>query len=124
MPKDIGKKIPFIGSGIRAMEETEKQILEEQRDNRLMRVDENIKRLLGELPKSDSKSEKEIIKELEAFQDKIWFDRHQMIKKGIKKGKHSTKPHIWEGALKAEKAMIKKYGRKNLGPWDNFEWEC
>ena len=122
IPKDIGKKIPIVGSGIRAIEETEKQILEEQRDNRLIKIDENIKKLLAEMPSSDSRSEEEIIKELELFQKKVWLDRHRMIKEGVNKGKIEIKPEIWEGALKAEKEMIKKYGKENLGPWDDFEW--
>ena len=29
---------------------------------------------------------------------------------------------IWEGALKSAKKTEAKYGLKELGPWDDFEW--
>ena len=29
---------------------------------------------------------------------------------------------VWEGALKAERRVERRYGKKNLGPWDDFEW--
>ena len=29
---------------------------------------------------------------------------------------------VWEGALKAASKVEGKYGKKNLGPWDDFEW--
>ena len=29
---------------------------------------------------------------------------------------------VWERARKAATEVEKKYGRKNLGPWDDFEW--
>ena len=40
----------------------------------------------------------------------------------IKFGKMKVKQEVWKVALKAEKRMIKKYGKKELGPWDDFEW--
>ena len=29
---------------------------------------------------------------------------------------------IWEGALAAAKRVERRYGKQNLGPWDDFEW--
>lgn len=30
--------------------------------------------------------------------------------------------NVWKGALAAARKVERKYGKKNLGPWDNFEW--
>ncbi len=69
--------------------------------------------------------------------DKVWYNRHQYAMYQIEKGKikvidskdaSTANPQktytkeIWEGAKKAAKKMEKKYGKENLGPWDNFEW--
>ena len=29
---------------------------------------------------------------------------------------------VWEGALKAAREVERRYGKKKLGPWDDFEW--
>jgi hypothetical protein len=29
---------------------------------------------------------------------------------------------VWKGALKAAARVERRYGKKNLGPWDDFEW--
>ena len=39
-----------------------------------------------------------------------------------KTGKEKTHPEIMKAARKAAKAVEKKYGRKNLGPHNDFEW--
>ena len=70
--------------------------------------------------------------------DKVWYNRHWNRRIAIEEGRtqiveketfpvkdHATRPiqrDIWEGALKAAKKVEKKYGVKNLGPWDDFEW--
>lgn len=69
--------------------------------------------------------------------DKIWYDRHQMLAHNISSGKTKIVDRkeyepsiskttivrdIWEGALKAAKRVEKKYGKDNLGPYDDFEW--
>lgn len=122
LPKEIGEHIPVIKSGIKAWEKTNDQIKEEERDKRLAKIDANINKIIKSFSNSISRNEKEIIKQLNTFQDKIWFDRHQLVKEKIKEKKIKINPKIWKKALRAEKKMIKKYGRKKLGPWDDFEW--
>jgi len=71
------------------------------------------------------------------FRDKIWYSRcHLAIKEELKNGElklvkkwkpeYSTQnfisKDIWEGAKKAAKKIEKKYGKKNLGPYSDFEW--
>lgn len=80
----------------------------------------------------------EIVDAMDELFDKIWYDRHQALRHNIERGKikivekenltaknHAQRPiqrDIWRGALRAAAKVEKKYGRKNLGPWDHFEW--
>mgnify|MGYP001596118082 FL=1 len=71
------------------------------------------------------------------FCDKVWYNRcHLIIKEELKNGEmklvkkwkpeYSTQKFIskdiWEGAKKVAKRVEKEYGKKNLGPYDDFEW--
>lgn len=71
----------------------------------------------------------------EELLDKIWYNRHQNLRIKIETGAVKLtddkegwrKPRtvlrtVWEGARKSAKRVEKKYGKKNLGPWDDFEW--
>ena len=54
------------------------------------------------------------------FELKVWYDRHQMtIDKNKKNG---TPKDIVNGAIKAAKSVEKEFGKKNLGPYTEFEW--
>ena len=80
----------------------------------------------------------EISAAIDHLTDKVWYDRHQLLKQHIEEGKialadHKTFPgannatrsiqrDIWQGALKGAAMVEKKYGIKNLGPWSEFEW--
>jgi hypothetical protein len=54
------------------------------------------------------------------FFDKVWFNRHEGNR--IKNNFDNYTPKIKEQAIRAAKKVIKKYGRENLGPWDDIEW--
>lgn len=80
----------------------------------------------------------EILNAIDELTTKVWYNRHQVYRQKIQRGKikiveketfpvkdHLRRPiqrDIWEGALKAAAKVEKKYGRENLGPWDDFEW--
>ena len=80
----------------------------------------------------------EIVRAIDEFTDKVWYERHQMRRNMIKSGRielvdqeefpvrdHARRPiqrDIWEGAKKTAKRVEAKYGRKNLGPWSGFDW--
>jgi PIN domain len=80
----------------------------------------------------------EILENIDELKDKVWYNRHWNRRIAIEEGRiqiveretfpvkdHATRPiqrDIWEGALKAAKRVERKYGIKNLGPWDDFEW--
>ena len=80
----------------------------------------------------------EIVGAIDELCTKIWYNRHQVRREQIEAGKikiveketfpvknHLKRPiqrDVWEGALKSAAKVEKKYGRENLGPWDDFEW--
>jgi hypothetical protein len=80
----------------------------------------------------------EIVKAIDELTDKVWYDRHQMLRRMVESGKTNivdkeTAPvkgdthrpiqkNIWEGAKKAARQVEKRYGRNNLGPWTDMEW--
>lgn len=79
----------------------------------------------------------EILKMENELMEKIWYDRHQMRAYNIETGKtklidrkdydsktsHNTiVKDIWSGALKAAKQVERRYEKKNLGTYNDFEW--
>lgn len=79
----------------------------------------------------------EVLAAIDKFTDMVWYDRHQMRAQGVKSGRtkvidrkewsletnsSTMVKDIWAGALRAAKAVEKQYGKKNLGPWTDFEW--
>jgi PIN domain len=80
----------------------------------------------------------EILGAIDELFDKVWYNRHQVRRQKIERGKiriveketfpvrdHLPRPiqrDVWEGALKAAAKVEKKYGLENLGPWNDFEW--
>jgi hypothetical protein len=80
----------------------------------------------------------EILDALEESLDKVWYNRHKVFEAEVLSGQrkiveketfpvkdHRSRPvqrDVWEGARKAAKRVEQKYGKKNLGPWSNFEW--
>jgi len=79
----------------------------------------------------------EILQALDELLDKIWYNRHQILRhqvetekvKIVERENWSVKDNartivrdVWEGAKKAAKRVEKRYGTKNLGPWSDFEW--
>lgn len=75
---------------------------------------------------------------IEEMIEKIWYDRHQMRASMVASGKTKIIPRsdwapdkpsggaivddIWAGALKAATETERRYGKKSLGPWTDFEW--
>lgn len=58
----------------------------------------------------------EIILAEDEFSDKVWYDRHQLL------NHKKTDKEILKAALKNAKEIEKKYKKKNLGPYTDFEW--
>jgi hypothetical protein len=80
----------------------------------------------------------EIVAAIDVLWNQVWYNRHQYTKWQIETGKvqiveketwpikdHERRPiqrDVWEMARKAARRVEKEYGKKNLGPWDDFEW--
>jgi hypothetical protein len=68
----------------------------------------------------------------------VWYDRHLGLRSGVEEGRikvveKETYPRrpgaretiqrdVWKGALEAARRVERRYGKKNLGPWDDLEW--
>lgn len=68
------------------------------------------------------RTEDEIHSIIDEFTDKIWYDRHQMLKYRVEEKSTKVDPDIWKSALAAAKKVEEKYGIENLGPHSDFEW--
>ena len=84
----------------------------------------------------EPRSLSDILEAMNELTDKIWYNRHQNWLYRIETGEHRivtkkdagkyspsvTSREVFNGARKAAKDKEKQYGKKNLGPWDDFEW--
>jgi hypothetical protein len=68
----------------------------------------------------------------------VWYNRHWGLRIGVEEGRikvveketyprrpgarETIQRNVWNGALKAARQVERRYGKKNLGPWDDFEW--
>jgi hypothetical protein len=80
----------------------------------------------------------EILKAEDLLFHQVWYNRHGGLRIGVQEGRITVveketypKPagatqtiqlEAWKGALKAARRVEREYGKKNLGPWDDFEW--
>ncbi len=56
------------------------------------------------------------------FFDRMWYDRHQLIKCAVDEKKEKVDQEIWKRARAEAKRIENTYGKKCLGPHDDFEW--
>jgi hypothetical protein len=81
----------------------------------------------------------ELLDAMRLLEQKIWYNRHKnreyyietgKIKivdratwdKGDRNNRSMIIDEIWHGALEAARTTEKEIGKKNLGPWSDFEW--
>ena len=64
----------------------------------------------------------EIVELIGELIDKVWYNRHLFFRQQVREGRETCNPEIMAGAIKSAKKMEKKYGRKNLGPYSDFDW--
>lgn len=81
----------------------------------------------------------EILEAEDLLFNQVWYNRHQNLRIGVERGwikvvdketyprpqgrgKETVQRDIWIGARKAAARVEKRYGKKNFGPWDDFEW--
>jgi Restriction endonuclease len=66
-----------------------------------------------------TRSLKEILGAEDEFATKVWYGRKAPAAHYRAQG---TPEHIIKGMLKSKRAAEKRFGRKNLGPWSDFDW--
>jgi len=70
--------------------------------------------------------------------NQVWYNRHWNLRIGVQEGKiivvekesyprppgapETVQRDVWKGALKSVRRVERRYGKRNLGPWDDFEW--
>lgn len=80
----------------------------------------------------------EILEAEDLLFHQVWYNRHWNLRIRVEEGKvkvvenevyprppgvrETIQRDVWNGALKAAREVERRYGRKNLGPWDDFEW--
>ena len=80
----------------------------------------------------------EILEAEDLLFHQVWYNRHWNMRIDIEKGKikivdketfpdtssarKTIQKDVLEMALKAARNVEHRYGKKNLGPWDDFEW--
>jgi hypothetical protein len=90
---------------------------------RILGFNEVRERALSEDPAGpDRRSDIEILEALEELFDKIWYNRHKGLMYDVENGRAKIDPEILVLAKRAAKRVEKKWGKKNLDPWDDFEW--
>jgi hypothetical protein len=87
----------------------------------LERLIEGRDKLLQKYLLHGMRRENEILAIEQELTDKVWFNRHQ-LRASREDVVRTIDPEIWKGALKAATGMRRQYGKKNLGPYDDFEW--
>jgi len=103
-------------------------------DNKTTRYEINLLNVINEIDSNiidyqafesenmnETRSLMEIIENIQELEDKIWYNRHLVLKEKIKLGLEKVDKDIWAGALKSAEKVRKKYKNK-IGPWDDFEW--
>ncbi len=68
------------------------------------------------------RSKDEILEAEGEFFDKVWYGRHKLLELMVEAGQQNVDPEIWQAALKAAQKVEEKYGKEQLGSWDDFEW--
>lgn len=80
----------------------------------------------------------EILEAEDLLFNQVWYNRHWGLRIGIEEGRikvvdketyprrpgarETVQRDVWKGALEAARRVERRYGKKNLGPWDDFEW--
>ena len=80
----------------------------------------------------------DILKAEDLLFHQVWYNRHWNMRIGIDEGRikvvemetyprpavtpETIQQDVLKLALKAAQRVERHYGKKNLGPWDDFEW--
>jgi hypothetical protein len=86
----------------------------------------------------DPRGLSEILEAEDLLFHQVWYNRHWNLRIGVQEGRikvveQETYPRapgapetvqrdVWKRALASARRVERRYGKKNLGPWDDFEW--
>lgn len=86
----------------------------------------------------ESRGLTEILEAEDLLFHQVWYNRHWGLRIGVEEGRvkvvdketyprapgapETVQRDVWKGALKSAKRVERRYGKKNLGPWDDFDW--
>jgi hypothetical protein len=73
-------------------------------------------------PGDNIHSEEEINAAINEIDDRIWYDRHKVLREKVQVDEGSAEVEIRKKADKAARRIEAKYGKSNLGPYSDFEW--
>ncbi len=63
-----------------------------------------------------------ILRAEEELFHKVWYNRHIVWMQKLKRGEVSVDPQLLKLARAAARGTREVYGKRALGPWDDFEW--
>ena len=132
-PTNYGVRLEFLDIEITVEEQL---AFFAERDKKYELITDKLEKLERVMSKSGNKTEHddedpvlfetrtdEVISEvIEELFDKIWYERHLVLKYKVENELETVDPDIWAGALKSAERVREKYGEENLGPYDDFEW--
>lgn len=126
-PQNYGLRLDFLDI---EMTKEEQLSLIASRDQKLHNLTDMVERLVKDYSSfkhrneslEDVRNQDEVSEAMEELFDKIWYDRHQILKYRVLNEEEEIDPDIWKGALDSARKVEEKYGRENLGPWSDFEW--
>jgi PIN domain len=80
----------------------------------------------------------EVLDAIDELVTKVWYNRHLVLREKVMLGKIKIVDRaeaarlkfsdkviardIWEGALRSAKKIEQRFGRRNLGPYSDFDW--
>jgi len=68
------------------------------------------------------RSDEEILKAEQELFDRVWYERKLVYLQDIENGETPAPTEIMDGMRGSMAKIEEQYGRKNLGPYDPFEW--
>ena len=69
-----------------------------------------------------SRSEQDVLASIDEFTDRVWYERHQVLKYRLKRKQTTVDPKIWKGALNSAQIVEAKHCLHTLVPTSAFEW--
>ena len=132
MPENYGLRLEFLDI---ELSKEEQLAFFANRDEKIFSINEKLDYLMSDyssFKKSiefglenegfHERTSSSVLDAIDELTDKIWYDRHQLLRYRIDQGLTEVDSKIWKGALKSAKSVEDKYGVENLGPHGDFEW--